>query len=115
MFAIRFAEFHQRRANGDGQGAATDVVAMFREEIVPQAWWAVLLCDAVELLRNGACIQGCGIEYSGLMACEHSWRDVLHIGRRVLADAEAGEHPHHGQPGLRRRLSARALPGDEAG
>ncbi|KAI0642447.1 Nup85 nucleoporin-domain-containing protein [Trametes meyenii] len=53
MFAVRFAEFHQRRASGDGQGAAFDVVAMFREEIVPKAWWAVLLCDALELLQNG--------------------------------------------------------------
>ncbi|KAI0630839.1 Nup85 nucleoporin-domain-containing protein [Trametes polyzona] len=85
MFAIRFAEFHQRRASGDGQGAALDAVAMFREEIVPEAWWAVLLCDALELLQDGeamlftsddACVlmqklervcmmvgQGCGADY----------------------------------------------------
>ncbi|KAI0369186.1 hypothetical protein BV20DRAFT_1044625 [Pilatotrama ljubarskyi] len=53
MFAVRFAEFHQRRASGDGRGAALDVVTMFREEIVPKSWWAVLLCDALELLRDG--------------------------------------------------------------
>lgn len=62
MFVIRFAEFHQRRASGDGQGAAVDVVAMFREDIVPQAWWAVLLCDAVELLQNGASVLQRGLE-----------------------------------------------------
>ncbi|KAH9888788.1 Nup85 nucleoporin-domain-containing protein [Cubamyces lactineus] len=53
MFAVRFAEFHQRRASGDGQGAAFDVVAMFREDITPKSWWAVLLCDSLELLQNG--------------------------------------------------------------
>ena len=52
QFAVRFAEFHQRRANGDGQGAALDVVAMFRDEIAPRSWWAVILCDAVELLQR---------------------------------------------------------------
>ncbi|KAI0774773.1 Nup85 nucleoporin-domain-containing protein [Trametes elegans] len=52
MFAVRFAEFHQRRASGDGQGAAADVVAIFREEIAPKAWWAVLLCDALQLLQD---------------------------------------------------------------
>lgn len=53
QFAVRFAEFHQRRANGDGQGAAADIAAMFRDEIAPKAWWAVILCDAVELLQYG--------------------------------------------------------------
>lgn len=62
MFVIRFAEFHQRRASGDGQGAAMDVVAMFREDIVPQAWWAVLLCDAAELLQDGASVLRYGTE-----------------------------------------------------
>ncbi|OBZ66762.1 Nuclear pore complex protein Nup85 [Grifola frondosa] len=52
-FAVRFAEFHRRRINGELQDAATDVVAMFREEVAPKSWWAVLLCDAVELLQYG--------------------------------------------------------------
>lgn len=58
-FAVRFAEFHQRRANGDGQGAAADVTSMFREGIVPKAWWAVILCDAVDLLQYGASVPLC--------------------------------------------------------
>lgn len=62
-FAVRFAEFYQRRANGDVQGAALDVVAMFREEIVPKPWWAVILCDSIELLQYGACCA------PGLAAC----------------------------------------------
>ncbi|PIL25370.1 hypothetical protein GSI_13260 [Ganoderma sinense ZZ0214-1] len=51
MFAVRFAEFHQRRASGDLAGAASDLLSMFREETAPKSWWAVLLCDAVELLQ----------------------------------------------------------------
>ncbi|KAL7280365.1 hypothetical protein ACG7TL_005290 [Trametes sanguinea] len=54
MFAVRFAEFHQRRASGDGQGAALDAVTMFRDDIAPKSWWAVLLCDALDLLRDGS-------------------------------------------------------------
>ena len=55
MFAVRFTEFHQRRANGDLAGAASDLLSMFREETAPKSWWAVLLCDAVELLQYSTC------------------------------------------------------------
>ncbi|CDO69328.1 hypothetical protein BN946_scf184746.g9 [Trametes cinnabarina] len=54
MFAVRFAEFHQRRASGDIQGASQNAISMFREEVAPKSWWAVLLCDALDLLRDGA-------------------------------------------------------------
>lgn len=54
MFAVRFAEFHQRRMNGDLQDAAFDLVTMFQEDIAPKSWWAVLLCDAVQLLQHSA-------------------------------------------------------------
>ncbi|TFY65205.1 hypothetical protein EVG20_g5686 [Dentipellis fragilis] len=53
VFAVRYAEFHQRRLSGDLQEAALDLVAMFQEEIAPESWWGVLICDAVELLKNG--------------------------------------------------------------
>ncbi|KZT72019.1 hypothetical protein DAEQUDRAFT_723669 [Daedalea quercina L-15889] len=53
MFAVRFAEFHHRRLNGDLQEAAFDIISMMREEIAPKSWWAVLLWDVVELLQNG--------------------------------------------------------------
>ncbi|KAI0272744.1 Nup85 nucleoporin-domain-containing protein [Gloeopeniophorella convolvens] len=52
MFAVRYAEFHQRRLNGDSQEAALDLLAMFAEDLAPKAWWGVLLCDAVELIRS---------------------------------------------------------------
>ncbi|KAK7687336.1 hypothetical protein QCA50_009842 [Cerrena zonata] len=51
-FAVRFAEFHQRRLNGELEDAALDVMDIFQEEIVPTSWWAVVLCDTLDLLRN---------------------------------------------------------------
>lgn len=51
MFAVRYAEFHQRLLNRDLQDAAWDLVSMLQEGIAPKAWWAVLLCDAFELLQ----------------------------------------------------------------
>lgn len=56
MFAVRFAEFHQRRINGDIHDAALDVVSILRDDIAPKAWWAVVLYDAVELLQNSELI-----------------------------------------------------------
>jgi nuclear pore complex protein Nup85 len=53
MFAVRYAEFHQRRLRGDLQEAALDLLTMFNEDLAPKTWWGVLLCDAVGLIRNG--------------------------------------------------------------
>jgi nuclear pore complex protein Nup85 len=53
MFAVRYAEFHQRRLSGDFQEAALDLLTMFNEDLAPKSWWGVLLCDAVDLIRNG--------------------------------------------------------------
>jgi hypothetical protein len=52
MFAVRYSNFHQLRAKNDLQNAATDLVAMFRDDIAPKSWWAVMLCDAVDLLQH---------------------------------------------------------------
>ncbi|KAI9510038.1 nucleoporin Nup85-like protein [Russula earlei] len=52
MFAVRYAEFHQRRLSGDLQEAALDILTMFNEDLAPKTWWGVLLCDAVDLIRN---------------------------------------------------------------
>ncbi|KAH9924587.1 Nup85 nucleoporin-domain-containing protein [Amylocystis lapponica] len=52
QFAVRFAEFHQWRIRGDLQDAAFHLVAMFREDVAPKAWWAVMLSCAVELLQT---------------------------------------------------------------
>lgn len=67
MFAVRYAEFHQRRLSGDLQEAALDLLTMFNEDLAPTTWWGVLLCDAIELIRNGesydllvtTCVRSC--------------------------------------------------------
>lgn len=51
-FAVRFAEFHHRRLNGDLHNAALDVVTMLRDGVAPKSWWAVVLYDTVDLLQN---------------------------------------------------------------
>ncbi|KAF8449374.1 Nup85 nucleoporin-domain-containing protein [Boletus edulis BED1] len=51
IFAVRYAEFHQRLLNQDLQDAAWDLVTIFQEEIAPRSWWGILLCDAVQLLQ----------------------------------------------------------------
>ncbi|KAH0836428.1 Nup85 nucleoporin-domain-containing protein [Lanmaoa asiatica] len=53
IFAVRYAEFHQRLLNQDLQDAAWDLVTIFQEEIAPKSWWGLLLCDAVQLLQHG--------------------------------------------------------------
>ncbi|KAJ8482613.1 hypothetical protein ONZ51_g5233 [Trametes cubensis] len=97
MFAVRFAEFHQRRASGDGQGAAFDVVTMFREDIAPKSWWAVLLCDALELLQNGgpmpftsndACLLIQKLEEIHIAVGQGAADDYLPILRRVTKRGE---------------------------
>ncbi|KAJ7115936.1 Nup85 nucleoporin-domain-containing protein [Mycena epipterygia] len=52
MFAVRYSNFQQLRVKHDLQNAALDLVAMFRDDIAPKSWWAVMLCDAVDLLQH---------------------------------------------------------------
>ncbi|KII87265.1 hypothetical protein PLICRDRAFT_113015 [Plicaturopsis crispa FD-325 SS-3] len=51
MFAVRYAEFHQRRSNQELEDAAIALVSMFHEDIAPKPWWGILLCDAIEFLQ----------------------------------------------------------------
>ncbi|KAJ7066584.1 nucleoporin Nup85-like protein [Mycena amicta] len=52
MFAVRYSNFQQLRTKQDQlQNAASDLVAMFRDDVAPKLWWAVILCDAVDLLQ----------------------------------------------------------------
>lgn len=54
MFAVRYAEFHQRLGNRDLQDAAWDLISMFQDGIAPKSWWGILLCDAQQLLQHGS-------------------------------------------------------------
>lgn len=53
MFAVRYAEFHQRLLVRDLQNAASDLVSMFQDDIAPKSWWPVLLYDSMQLLQYG--------------------------------------------------------------
>jgi nuclear pore complex protein Nup85 len=50
-FAVRYAQFHHLRMKQELEDAASDLVAMFHDDIPPKSWWGVLLCDAIELLQ----------------------------------------------------------------
>ena len=51
IFAVRFARYHQLIEKQEYQDAASDLMAIFIEEVAPMSWWAVVLCDSVQLLR----------------------------------------------------------------
>jgi len=53
IFAVRFARYHQLIEKQEYQDAASDLMAIFIEEVAPTSWWAVVLCDSVQLLRYG--------------------------------------------------------------
>ncbi|KAG6841451.1 hypothetical protein C0991_010876 [Blastosporella zonata] len=52
LFAVRYAHFHQLVEMHELQDAAADLVAIFREDLAPRAWWAVLLSDSIQLLQE---------------------------------------------------------------
>jgi nuclear pore complex protein Nup85 len=53
VFAEQYAHFHQLLAKAELQNAALELLAMFRGNIAPKSWWAILLCDSVPLLQSG--------------------------------------------------------------
>lgn len=53
VFVQRYAEFRKLCIEGDLSLAAEHLIDMFNAEIVPRAWWAVLLADACDLLGTG--------------------------------------------------------------
>ncbi|OCB86404.1 hypothetical protein A7U60_g6522 [Sanghuangporus baumii] len=89
-FAVRYAEFHQRKMDNDLENALLDLVSIFVEDLAPRAWWGVLLYDAIAFLEDeqelaisssDACLllrrleevvlrtsQGCGNDYLGILA-----------------------------------------------
>lgn len=54
MFAVRYAEFHQRAILGDTENAALDLLSLFEENLAPRSWWGVLLHDAVNFVQDSA-------------------------------------------------------------
>lgn len=89
MFAVRFAEFHQRRLNGELQDAAIDLVSMLRDDIAPKSWWAVVLSDSVDLLQHGQ-FRNFMIKAPSLTSAPVDRRgNVVHIRGRVPSPPQA--------------------------
>lgn len=53
MFAVRYAHFHQLLEKQELHDASVDLVAIFHDDLAPKSWWAILLCDSVQLLQHG--------------------------------------------------------------
>ena len=53
IFAVRFARYHRLIEKQEYQDAASELMAIFIEEVAPTSWWAVVLCDSVQLIRYG--------------------------------------------------------------
>jgi hypothetical protein len=53
MFAVRYAHFHELLEKQELDEAALDLIAIFHEDLAPKSWWAILLCDSVQLLQHG--------------------------------------------------------------
>ncbi|KAK0488650.1 nucleoporin Nup85-like protein [Armillaria novae-zelandiae] len=53
MFVLRYSQFHRLRLQHEYRDAASDLVVLFHDDIAPKSWWAILLCDSVELLQQG--------------------------------------------------------------
>ena len=58
IFAVRFARYHQLIEKQEYQDAASDLMTIFVEEVAPTSWWAVVLCDSVQLLSYGKLQKG---------------------------------------------------------
>jgi len=50
VFTVRYARFHELLEKLEYQDAASDLIAIFSEDVALTSWWAVLLCDSVPLL-----------------------------------------------------------------
>ncbi|KAF8713566.1 hypothetical protein AX14_012920 [Amanita brunnescens Koide BX004] len=52
LFAVRYAQYHELRGQGNLADAAQELISIFYDDLAPKSWWAVLLSDAIELLQN---------------------------------------------------------------
>ncbi|KAG5654215.1 hypothetical protein H0H81_006249, partial [Sphagnurus paluster] len=52
QFAVRYGHFHRLLEEHELYDAASDLIAMFHDDLAPKSWWAILLCDSVPLLQH---------------------------------------------------------------
>lgn len=53
IFVTRFARLQGLLQRKEYQDAASDLVAIIREDVAPASWWAVVLYDSIPLLEYG--------------------------------------------------------------
>lgn len=86
MFAVRFAEFHQRRVQGLFEHAALDLLSLFEEDLAPRSWWGVLLNDATPFLQDGKSfgVRHCIFEFNHNLEFLESRRPIPSTGVSLL-------------------------------
>lgn len=94
IFAVRFARYHQLIEKQEYQDAASDLMAIFVEEVAPTSWWAVVLCDSVQLLSYGKFKKMNGYFFlSDWSSVEISSPDfIIFLGQRVAIVAKVGRN-----------------------
>lgn len=119
VFAVRYAEFHQRRMNNDIQGAALDLIALFTQDLVPKSWWAVVLCDSIDFLQFSTSFTMLHLLDADVNLALYRRDASVFFRRGLRLHAKIGRDPYPIQAGVRRRLLTYHQPdaagGDESG
>lgn len=92
LFAVRYSNFHQLRIQQDHRTAVLELIEMLGDDVAPKSWWAVLLCDAVELINDGELFAFIAFKFTLLtfsrsISC-HSWLECI----RTTQEARRGIH-----------------------
>ena len=53
IFVTRYARLQELLFRKELADAASDLIAIIQDDIAPASWWAVILCDSVQLLEYG--------------------------------------------------------------
>lgn len=83
VFTVQYAHLHELFERHEYQEAANKIVSIFSQDIVPKSWWAIVLCDAIQLLEYG---NEKGSRRPSLPAQRHIFRSItaIFIFQRIL-------------------------------
>lgn len=83
VFTVQYARLHELFERHEYQEAANNIVAIFSQDVVPKSWWAIILCDAVQLLEYGIKKSS---RHLSLAAQRHIFRSItaIFIIQRIL-------------------------------
>jgi nuclear pore complex protein Nup85 len=76
VFAVQYAHLHELFERHEYQEAANRIVSIFSQDVVPKSWWAIVLCDAVQLLEYGNKKDS---RHHSLAAQRHTFRSITAI------------------------------------